>query len=118
MNWIRRNGRSRAWAKARTARVLARPGTPSIRTWPPAKSAITSRSSRRSLADDERFQPLDQPAQARRWAAMIDSEGGPIRSAKRRQSRQTARETQSMLRRVEGSIVVVAGHQIGIPRRP
>ena len=63
VNWMRRNGRSSAWAKARTARVLARPGTPSIKTWPPAKQRDHQPFEQGPLAHDQVFHPLDEQSQ-------------------------------------------------------
>src|SRR6059036_1507310 len=44
VNWIREKAIRRHSATVRTARVLARPGTPSSRTWPPVSRPISSRS--------------------------------------------------------------------------
>ncbi len=44
VNWTRLNDRSSASASVRTISVLARPGTPSSRQWPPANSATSSSS--------------------------------------------------------------------------
>ena len=45
---MREKRQSTASARVLTARVLARPGTPSMRTWPPARRARISRSTRPS----------------------------------------------------------------------
>src|SRR3954447_21847478 len=45
VNWTRRNEPPRTWASVRTVSVLARPGTPSSSTWPPASRATSRRSS-------------------------------------------------------------------------
>ena len=44
VNCTRRNSARMAPARVRTARVLARPGTPSIKIWPRHKSPTKSRS--------------------------------------------------------------------------
>ena len=44
VNWIRLNERSRICATVLMSSVLARPGTPVIRQWPPVKSAISTSS--------------------------------------------------------------------------
>ena len=46
MNWIRLKSPPIAWASVLIAIVLARPGTPSTRRWPRARSATIIRSSR------------------------------------------------------------------------
>ena len=48
VNWMRRNVPPRTSASVFTVSVLARPGTPSIRTCPPESSATRTRSSIRS----------------------------------------------------------------------
>jgi hypothetical protein len=45
VNWMRLNVPPRTSATVLTVSVLARPGTPSRRTWPPASSATSTRSS-------------------------------------------------------------------------
>src|SRR3954463_6168872 len=40
VNWMRLNFRWIAWASVLMSRVLARPGTPRSRQWPPAKKAV------------------------------------------------------------------------------
>src|SRR5919112_2188992 len=45
VNWIRRNVPPSTCASVLTVSVFASPGTPSSRTWPPASSATSSRSS-------------------------------------------------------------------------
>src|SRR3954453_7975060 len=45
VNWTRRNEPPSTWASVRTVSVLARPGTPSRSTWPPARRARSRRSS-------------------------------------------------------------------------
>src|SRR3954464_2044816 len=45
VNWMRLNVPPRTWASVRTVSVLARPGTPSRSTWPPASSETSRRSS-------------------------------------------------------------------------
>ena len=42
VNWIRWNRRWKTWAIVRTSRVLASPGAPVIRQWPPAKRLMRS----------------------------------------------------------------------------
>ena len=42
VNWMRLKLRPRAWAMVFTRRVLARPGTPTNSTWPPAKIAVVT----------------------------------------------------------------------------
>ena len=42
VNWIRRNDRLRIFATVLTSSVLARPGTPTSRTWPRAKRPVRS----------------------------------------------------------------------------
>ena len=44
MNWMRRNLVSTARARVLTVRVLASPGTPSMRTWPSASRPMRRRS--------------------------------------------------------------------------
>src|SRR5215213_6277607 len=45
VNWIRLNVPPSVWASVLTVSVFASPGTPSSRTWPPASSATSRRSS-------------------------------------------------------------------------
>src|ERR671927_90840 len=45
VNWMRRNVPPSTCARVLTVSVLARPGTPSSRTWPPARRATSRRSS-------------------------------------------------------------------------
>src|SRR4051812_33555563 len=45
VNWMRLNVPPSTWASVLIVSVLASPGTPSSRTWPPASSATSSRSS-------------------------------------------------------------------------
>ncbi len=42
VNWIRRNERLRIFATVETSKVLARPGTPTSRTWPRAKRPMSN----------------------------------------------------------------------------
>ena len=42
VNWMRLNFRSSTSAMVRTSSVLARPGTPTMRQWPPTNSAIST----------------------------------------------------------------------------
>ena len=53
MNWIREKLASSPRARVLTASVLARPGTPSRRTWPSARRPMTSRLDHLRLADDD-----------------------------------------------------------------
>ena len=53
MNWMRRNVPPSTWASVLTVSVLARPGTPSSSTWPPARSADEQALEHRVLADDD-----------------------------------------------------------------
>src|SRR5437867_6308874 len=55
VNWTRPNVPPTTWASALTVAGLARPGTPSSRTWPRASSATSSRSSRWSCPTISRF---------------------------------------------------------------
>src|SRR4051812_14415697 len=45
VNWTRPNVPPTTWASVLTVSVLARPGTPSSRTWPPASRQTSTRSS-------------------------------------------------------------------------
>ena len=53
VNWIRLNDRSRICATVLISSVLARPGTPVIRQWPPVNSAINTSSMTVVLPDDD-----------------------------------------------------------------
>ncbi len=53
VNWMRLNSRSMAEAMVRTISVLARPGTPIIRQWPRANSAVSRSIDDVLLADDD-----------------------------------------------------------------
>ena len=53
MNWMRANLAWMASQSVRTVSVLARPGTPSSRTWPPVSRPMRMRSTMYVLADDD-----------------------------------------------------------------
>jgi hypothetical protein len=55
VNWTRRKVPPRVSARVFTVSVLARPGTPSIRRWPPARRATKTRSSMASWPTMTRF---------------------------------------------------------------
>ena len=55
VNWMRLKLRRSPWASVRTASVLARPGTPSSRMWPPVSRPIEEAIEHDALADDDAF---------------------------------------------------------------
>src|SRR3954454_24502574 len=55
VNWTRRKLPPTTWASVFTVSVFASPGTPSSSTWPPARSATSSRSSIASWPTITRF---------------------------------------------------------------
>ena len=67
VNWIRWNLRWKTCAIVRTSSVLARPGAPVIRQWPPANRLIRSWCVDLLLADDDLGQLALDPA-----AALVD----------------------------------------------
>ena len=65
VNWMRLKEASRDAASARAKSVLARPGTPSRMTWPPAKQRDERLFNQRFLADDDLADFLPEISAAR-----------------------------------------------------
>src|SRR6185312_6418289 len=85
VNWMRRKVPPSTVASVRTVSVLARPGTPSRRTWPPVSSATSRRSSIASWPMTTRLHSYRAPSSAWRasaagsvsgWGVMGSSESG------------------------------------------
>ena len=75
MNWMRRKARPAISARVLTVRVLARPGTPSKRTWPPAMMPVRMPRTRVSLPT-MRFAISARARAAVAWASPTSPESG------------------------------------------